>query len=184
MPRETSDFASKPDRPASRRVLSWRKLSACRVETHLDAWPARALLLCALISLPIGAQGPPPTPLTGAAENGDGGRKPGPSASALTEGSANLQPRRSNPKKIVDVPRKQDACSRARNRLRDRGIIDTPPSSAAQTNLFDRRPGISGRNAGDLDMLLQIRAEHLLGNTGCHAQRGWKAGYHGEALEQ
>ena len=68
MPRETSDFASKPDRPASRRVLSWRKLSACRVETHLDAWPARALLLCALISFPVRAQAPPPTPLTGAAE--------------------------------------------------------------------------------------------------------------------
>ena len=68
VPRETSDFASKPDRPASRRVLSWRKLSACRVETHLDAWPARALLLCALISFPVRAQAPPPTPLTGAAE--------------------------------------------------------------------------------------------------------------------
>ena len=68
VPRETRDFASKPDRPASRRVLSWRKLSACRVETHLDAWPARALLLCALISLPLRAQAPPPTPLTGSAE--------------------------------------------------------------------------------------------------------------------
>ena len=68
VPRETRDFASKPDRPDSRRVLSWRKLSACRAGTHPGARPARALLLCALISLPLRAQAPPPTPLTGAAE--------------------------------------------------------------------------------------------------------------------